>query len=296
MWEEVNSFYSMIKEAATANSFSALPKFFRQVKIDLLQKSHLLRLRPRCDRFTQLHSFSLSVLPFQDSSDFVDLDGNNLIKLWFSQPTEKLSIQTIARVETSCTNPFAYLLEPWANTLPFDYPSSLSIQLTPYLRPYSFVADGSALELAQEIAIAVNNNVLDFLFELNQRIYQDCQYVVRDTGEPFAPGITWRGKQGSCHDYAVLFMDVCRAVGIAARFVSGYQEGDTQQQSRELHAWVEVYLPGAGWRGYDPTLGLVVSDRHIPLAASAIPKYAAAVEGVVAPVEPGAKVTSDLQA
>ena len=74
-------------------------------------------------------------------------------------------------------------------------------------------------------------------------------------------------------------MEVCRAVGIAARFVSGYREGDAERLSRDLHAWVEVYLPGAGWRGYDPTLGLVISDRHIPLAASAIPQYAAAVEG-----------------
>ncbi|NJK54716.1 MAG: hypothetical protein HC939_01475 [Pleurocapsa sp. SU_5_0] len=118
-------------------------------------KPHLLRLRPRSDRFNQLQSFSLSVLPLaQGSSDFIDLDGNNLIKLWFAQPTEKLSIQTLARVETSCSNPFIYLLEPWAITLPFDYPSSLLKQLEPYLRSYSFVQDSSALELAQEIAIA----------------------------------------------------------------------------------------------------------------------------------------------
>lgn len=254
-------------------------------------------MRPRCDRFTQLHSFSLSVLPQpQGSSDFVDLDGSNLIKLWFNQPTEKLSIQTLAKVETSCTNPFEYLLEPWATNLPFDYPSSLLKQLKPYLQPYGFVPDRTALELAQNIAIATQGNILNFLFELNQRIYRDCNYIIRNLGEPFPAGITWRNKQGSCRDYAVLFMEVCRAVGIAARFVSGYQEGDTEQQSRDLHAWVEVYLPGAGWRGYDPTLGLVISDRHIPLAASAIPKYAAAVEGTVTPVETGAKITSDLQA
>jgi len=77
---------------------------------------------------------------------------------------------------------------------------------------------------------------------------------------------------------------------IVARFVSGYQEGDAQQESRNLHAWVEVYLSGAGWRGYDPTLGLVVSDRHIPLAASAISSYTAAVCGKVTPVKQGAKV------
>ena len=232
----------------------------------------------------------------QGSSNFVDLDGSNLTKLWFIKPTDTLSIQTLAEIETSCTNPFAYLLEPWASFLPLDYPSSLFKQLEPYLRPYSFVSDSTALELAQDIAIATNNNLLDFLFELNQRIYRDCQYIIRNTGEPFPPGVTWRGKKGSCRDYAVLFMDVCRAMGVAARFVSGYQEGDAKQHSRDLHAWVEVYLPGAGWRGYDPTLGLVVSDRHIPLAASAIPSYAAAVEGTVTPVAIGAKVTSDLQA
>jgi len=254
-------------------------------------------LRPRSDRFNQVQSFTISILPIaKGTSDFVDLDGNNSIKLWFDRPTDKLSIQTIARVATSCTNPFAYLLEPWAMTIPFDYPSSLRQQLEPYLRPYSFVLDSTALELAQEIAIATQNNTLNFLFALNQRIYTDCQYQIRDLGEPFPAGVTWRNRQGSCRDYAVLFMEVCRSVGIPARFVSGYQEGDEQQSSRDLHAWVEVYLPGAGWRGYDPTLGLIISDRHIPLAASAIPKYAAAIEGTVTPVETGAKVISDLQA
>lgn len=219
-----------------------------------------------------------------------------MTKLWFEQPTDKLSIQTTAKIATSCTNPFDYLLESWATTIPFDYPSSLLQQLQPYLHRSSFLPDNTILELAQEIAIATQGNSLDFLFTLNQRIYQDCQYLIRKVGEPFPPGFTWRNKQGSCRDYTVLFMAVCRTVGIASRFVSGYQEGDAQQQSRDLHAWVEVYLPGAGWRGYDPTLGLVVSDRHIPLAASAIPKYAAAIEGTVIPVEIGTKVTSQLQA
>ena len=231
----------------------------------------------------------------QGTSNFVDLDGNNLTKIWFNTPTQQLSIQTISKVETSCTNPFNYLLEPWALTIPFDYPSSLKQQLEPYLCPNGFIADSRLLELAQEIAIAAQNNTLDFLFALNQRIYKECSYGIRNIGEPFPAGVTWRNKQGSCRDYAVLFMEVCRAMGIAARFVSGYQEGDESQQSRDLHAWVEVYLPGAGWRGYDPTLGLVISDRHIALAASAIPKYAATVEGTVTPVEMGAKVTSEMR-
>ncbi|MDJ0900541.1 MAG: transglutaminase-like domain-containing protein [Xenococcus sp. MO_188.B8] len=91
-------------------------------------------------------------------------------------------------------------------------------------------------------------------------------------------------------------MEVCRAVGIAARFVSGYQEGDRVQPSRDLHAWVEVYLPDAGWRGYDPTLGLGVCDRHIPLAASAIPASAAAIDGSVISVKSGQNITSSMNA
>ena len=229
-------------------------------------------------------------------SDFVDLDGNNLIKLWFSNPTEQLSIQIMSEVQTTCRNPFDYLLEPWATVLPFDYPQSLLRQLKPYLKPYSVVRDSVALELAQNILFAVQNNTLDFLFTLNQRIYQECEYTIRETGSPFPAGVTWRNKKGSCRDYAVLFMEVCRATGIAARFVSGYQEGDRAMSSRDLHAWVEVYLPGGGWRGYDPTLGLVISDRHIPLAASAIPEYAAPISGVVVPVKYGQNVSSTMNA
>ena len=258
---------------------------------------HLLRLCPRLDRSIQLHSFSWSVLPLcRGSSEFVDLDGNNLIKLWFAEATENLAIQTILKVETSRQNPFDYMLEPWAIALPFDYPSSLLSQLQPYLKPYSFVVDSTALALGQEILVAAQGNTLDFLFELNQRIYQDCQYIIRETGAPLPPGVTWRDRQGSCRDYAVLFMEVCRTMGVAARFVSGYQEGDPKQESRDLHAWVEVYLPGAGWRGYDPTLGLVVSDRHIPLAVSAISSYTSAITGKVTPLKHGGKVTSELEA
>ncbi|MEL6494272.1 MAG: transglutaminase family protein [Cyanobacteria bacterium J06623_7] len=262
----------------------------------VILKPHLLRLCPRSDRFNQLQSFTLSVLPScQGTAEMVDLNGNNVIKLWFNQPTQQLSIQTTSEIATTCTNPFNYLLEPWALTIPFDYPSSLKQQLEGYLSSYSFVRDNSILELAQAIAIATQNNTLDFLFALNQRIYQECTYCQRDLGEPLPAGVTWRDRRGSCRDYAVLFMEICRTMGIAARFVSGYQEGDAAQQGHDLHAWVEVYLPGAGWRGYDPTLGLIVSDRHIPVAASAIPKYAAPIAGTITPVTMGAKIVSELR-
>jgi transglutaminase-like putative cysteine protease len=98
-------------------------------------------------------------------------------------------------------------------------------------------------------------------------------------------------KSGSCRDFAVLFMAACQAVGLAARFVSGYQEGDEAQEARELHAWPEVYIPGGGWRGFDPTHGLAVCDRHVPLAAAAHPANAAPVSGKL---KPGCLATTQL--
>lgn len=265
----------------------------------VLLKPHILRLRPRCDHWQKLHNFSLLINPQpQGSSEFIDLDGNNLTKLWFTKPTKQLSLQILATVETYQTNPFNYLLEPWATTLPLDYPSSLLEQLKPYLQSYSLVPDSLALELAQEISQEVQGNTIAFLSTLNQRIYEKCDYVTREIGQPWQAGITWRKKQGSCRDFAILFMEVCRSIGLAARFVSGYQEGDPDQQERDLHAWAEVYLPGAGWRGFDPTHGLAVSDRHITLAASALPNYTAPVSGSITPIKSFSdrSVTSSMEA
>jgi transglutaminase-like putative cysteine protease len=235
---------------------------------------HLIRLRPRCDAHQTLHQFLLKLDPQpKQQSENVDLDGNTLLKAWFTdEPTTQFRVEAISDVETRCENPFLYLLEPWAVRLPMDYPSALLHQLQPYLggqfAQASRAIDPVALELAQEIWVAVAGNITSFLTELNQRIYQNCGYMLRETGSPLPPGVTWRSKQGSCRDYAVLFIEVCRAAGVAARFVSGYQEGDPDCSDRHLHAWAEAYLPGAGWRGFDPTHGLAVSDRHIALVAS----------------------------
>jgi transglutaminase-like putative cysteine protease len=210
------------------------------------------------------------------------LDGNAAIKVWFgSQATELLEIQTRSQVETHCSNPFSFLLEPWATKLPIDYPTSTRLQLQPYLQGYWHTAgiDPVAIQLAQEIHHAKHGETIGFLTALNQQIYQTCQHTIRETGAPLPPGVTWTEKSGSCRDTAILFMEVCRAVGLAARFVSGYQEGDPDADDRHLHAWAEVFLPGAGWRGYDPTHGLAVADGHIAVAASAMPESAAPVKG-----------------
>ena len=244
---------------------------------------HTIRLRPRSDIAQTLNKFDLTIEPIPEKiSESVDLDGNNLINIWFDdQQTTSLKINTRSQITTHRNNPFDFLLEPWANQLPIDYPISLNRQLYPYLQ--SHLIDPIAYQLAQEIWLESNGNTINFLSNINQRIYQQCSYQIREDGEPFPPSITWNQKAGSCRDFSVLFIAACRAVGLAARFVSGYEQGDLNQSENYLHAWVEVYLPGAGWRGYDPTHGLAVSDTHIALVASPFSQKTTPISGTIRP-------------
>lgn len=243
---------------------------------------HVLRLRPRCDGCQTLRSFSFEVIPLPTGVyQVIDLEGNAVVRAWFRELTEQLHFKVTSEVETHRTNPFDFLLEPWATKLPIDYPASLLFQLQPYFQRDGLpgTVDAVAAQLAQEVYQAVAGETVAFLSELNQRIHQSCEYTIRETGAPLPAGLTWTQKLGSCRDLSVLFMEACRALGLAARFVSGYQEGDPNQDKGDLHAWAEVYLPGAGWRGYDPTNGIAVADRHVTLVASALPRYAAPVSG-----------------
>lgn len=245
---------------------------------------HIVRLRPRSDRSQTLHSFSLEVVPEPAGiSDILDIEGNSIVQMWFKELTSQLKIEVRSQVETHCENPFNYLLEPWATQLQIDYPASTLTQLQPYFHPLGIATsvDMAVSNLAQEVWHSTNGNTVAYLGELNQRLYQDCKQTIRETGDPLPGGITWNQKLGSCRDIAIVFIEACRAVGLAARFVSGYNEGDPDQNERHLHAWVEVYLPGAGWRGYDPTQGLAVADRHIAIVASALPRNAAPISGTI---------------
>lgn len=243
---------------------------------------HIVRLRPRCDSCQSLLRFSLKVEPEPSGRyEIIELDGNTTIRVWFREQIDQLQFHAISEVETHRTNPFDFLLETWATKLPIDYPASLLSQLQPYFQGDGLIAcvDSSVAQLAQEVYLASGGETVSFLTELNQRIHQTCEYTVRETGNPLPAALTWMQKRGSCRDLAVLFMAACRAINLATRFVSGYQEGDPHQEERELHAWAEVYLPGAGWRGYDPTSGIAVSDRHVVLVAHALPAYAAPISG-----------------
>ena len=245
---------------------------------------HVLYLCPRSDSYQTLDQFSIDIDPAPELvSKQLDLFGNVCMSIWFSnKATSYLRIHTRSNVKTHCTNPFNYLVEPWATTLPVDYPTSVLTGLQPYLHQSSTLAiSANVTDLAQQVQHEVNYHLNRFLTTLTRCIYDRCTYVVREKGAPLSSGITWRNKEGTCRDFAVLFIDACRAVGVAARFVSGYQEGDPDRTNHDLHAWVEAYVPGGGWRGFDPTHGLAVTDRHIVLAVGAYPKQAAPVSGSI---------------
>jgi transglutaminase-like putative cysteine protease len=257
-------------------------------------QAHTLRLRPRSDGSQQVERFELQVDPPPLGQTLVvEADGNSTLRLWFDpQPTRHLHIQAQSEVVTYRSNPFDYLAEPWAVSLPIDYPVTLAASLHAHLHPPTTpVVSSRVIDLAQEIIQAVEGNVGWFLTTLNQRIYEDCEYIHRPTGPPWPAGVTWARKTGSCRDLTVLLMAACRAAGLAARFVSGYEEGDSAILDRDLHAWAEVYIPGGGWRGFDPTHGLAVSDRHVALVASPFPGYTTPVSGTT--VE-GGRVESQL--
>lgn len=269
-----------------------LTKYRYQQPVTL--RHHVVRLRPRSDGAQQLLSFDLEVTPSpRQKSTIADLDGNSILGLWFDPaPTQQFTLVTTAEVETYRSNPFDYLAEPWATTLPVDYPTTVRTALLPYLNSDQAPIAGGVVDLAQAIAHRVEGNVGLFLTALVAHIYETCEYTTRHTGHPWPGGITLAKKLGSCRDFAVLFMETCRAVGLAARFVSGYEEGDRTVAERDLHAWAEVYVPGGGWRGFDPTHGLSVSDRHIALVASPFPDQTLPIHGST---QEGSQVGSSLE-
>ena len=238
---------------------------------------HYLYLQPKRNSLLTLQSYTIEVDPQPDIvAKNLDATDNTQQILFFSKPTTRLHIKATSIVETTEFNPLSFVYHPFQNSqLPIEYSEQLQVTLMPYL-----VKTGITTlvdQTARQIAGGVNWNTTSFLTELNKFI-NTFAYEVREDGQPNSPETTLLTQKGSCRDYSVLFMAMCRVMGIATRFVSGYHYGDPEQP-QYLHAWVEVYLPGGGWRGFDPTQNCLVSGKHIPLAASAISEAVTPVYG-----------------
>jgi transglutaminase-like putative cysteine protease len=161
-------------------------------------------------------------------------------------------------VELLRYNPSDYLLAGESLNLPLCYREPSCTALTPYRNDLR--VGESVQQYAKLIAAGAQWSTLSFLVALSREIFQGCRQITRHSGPPWPSDRTLSWREGSCRDLAVLFCDCCRAMGIAARFVSGYECASASRQDSYMHAWAEVYLPGIGWRGYDPSRGLAVSN------------------------------------
>lgn len=240
---------------------------------------HVIRLRPRADGSQRVDRFDLTVTPTPAGrSEYLDADGNVVTDVWFRELTDTLTIDASLEVDTLRENPFDFLLpDPQALSLPMFYPDALRPVLVPYAR-VARVGD-SVEEFARSVCQDAGWQMLPFLSALTGRLYNRTRHVIRDEGMPHEAALTLSTGEGSCRDLAVLFCAACRAFGIAARFVSGYELGAANQEHAYMHAWAEVYLPGGGWRGFDPARGLAVGTGHVPVAASTNPALAAPITG-----------------
>jgi transglutaminase-like putative cysteine protease len=240
---------------------------------------HQLRLQPRSDGAQRLLRFELQIEPMPAGiTHTTDTEGNLVSLAWFNNTHERMTLRAVSEVETLRENPYDFLLTPANRRLPVGYQPFELVHLAAALKRAAvpMYAD-PARDLAEQIRECARGEVVPFLARLTETIYNRFKVIHRENGGPWPPATTLEQRQGACRDLASLFIDICRTVGLASRFVSGYQEGDADQDKRYMHAWAEVYLPGAGWRGFDPTHGLAVADRHVAVAASTDPQLAAPV-------------------
>jgi uncharacterized protein (DUF2126 family) len=251
----------------------------------------VVRLRPAPHSRTRVESYSLTVKPEDHYVNWQqDPHGSYLARLVFPECTDRFEIDVDLVAELGVRNPFDFFLEPEGETFPFTYEEGLRQDLLPYLR-----VDTAGPMLRAFLAGCERDGgrTVDFLVALNQRLHAAVGYVIRLEPGVQDPEETLRLRSGSCRDTAWLLVQALRHLGLAARFASGYLiqlkpdlkaldgPSGAEQDFTDLHAWAEVYLPGAGWIGLDPTSGLFAGEGHIPLACTPEPTGAAPVTGAV---------------
>ncbi|PAJ76922.1 DUF2126 domain-containing protein [Burkholderia ubonensis] len=254
----------------------------------------VVRLRPAPHCRTPIVAYSMTVRPAQHFINWQqDPFANYLARLVFPERTREFEITVDLVAEMSVYNPFDFFLESSAEQYPFQYDDALRTELAPYLACDPHTSASPAFRAYLDGIDRTPAGTVNFLVALNQKLQHDIRYLVRMEPGVQTPEQTLELASGSCRDSGWLLVQLCRHLGIAARFVSGYLiqltpdvksldgPSGTAVDFTDLHAWCEVYLPGAGWIGFDPTSGLLAGEGHIPLACTPQPTSAAPVEGLI---------------
>lgn len=253
---------------------------------------HDIRLRPAPLCRTPVLSYGLSLRPLDHALRWLhDAAGNHVARVWFQERAEFLEVCVDLTAELAPFNPFDFLVEPYAERYPFAYPAAVARELAPFTPP---AENGAQLvrwaENLRREAHADVCSTVELLVRANNKLHRDVAYVTRMEHGVQPCEVTLEQQQGSCRDVSWLLVQVSRHLGLAARFVSGYliqlangNPDAPKTDQADLHAWCEVYVPGAGWIGLDPTSGLLTAEGHIPLARSSSYELAAAISGSVEP-------------
>ena len=248
-----------------------------------------IRLRPAPHARTPIPSYSLKVTPTKHFVNWQqDPQGNWLARYVFPEKATELKIEVDFTAEMTVVNPFDFFVEPHANSFPFRYADDLEAELAPYLATSE---PGPLLAAYLKEIPRQADSTVNFLVELNANLQKKIRYIIRMEPGVQEPEETLRSSSGSCRDSAWLLIQIFRHLGLAARFVSGYLiqlrpdidpvEGprEVENDFTDLHAWAEVYLPGAGWIGFDVTSGMLTGEGHIPVAATPHYRSAAPISG-----------------
>ena len=255
----------------------------------------IIRLQPAPHSKTKVISHSLRVTP---NLHFVNAQqdpyGNFLTRFVFPEPVTELKIEVDLIADMTVYNPFDFFVEESAETWPFEYPEDIRADLSIYRVQEKLTP---ALQRFLDTIDRRPRNTVTFVTELNATLQQKINYIVRMEPGVWTPEETLTNGQGSCRDSSWLLVNILRNLGFAARFVSGYLiqlkpdlvsldgPAGTDHDFTDLHAWCEVYLPGAGWIGLDPTSGLLTGESHVPLAATPHYRNAAPISGLASYAE-----------
>ncbi|GAC26280.1 MAG: transglutaminase family protein [Alteromonadaceae bacterium] len=246
---------------------------------DVFLEPHYLRFRPKQTPFIDVTHFSISLKSAPQGHSIIEDEEHNTIDFcWFETLTNRLTIHVESYLETKDHNPFNFIIHPDSfNTLPFTYSEHQYQILFASLQKQAL--NQELLDYANTILDAAQCNTVAFVTNLTTQIHQDFIVEYRESGPPMSPNQTFKLKRGSCRDLTWMQINILRNHGIAARFVSGYFYFDMEKPIYELHAWVEVFIPGTGWLGFDPSHGMLTGNTHFSVASSAIAENTMPVSG-----------------